>query len=240
MDELTSSAEGQGSAALRPTCLATRSVRSGARARGLRCGHGLSEARSSRAEGEPVASPCWRTAAKLRRPQRTAPGLFTWLLAVPKPIISAVNGVAAGGGFVLTAMSDLRIASTAGSFTSVFSKRGLIAEHGMTWLVPRLIGTGAALDLLWSSRKIDSSSADGQGFAAHRPACLATGSPLPGARPVDHPGRRWRSCTSLDRTAGTRRQACWRRAAKLRPPQGTAGAAALMEKRPPSFPRLGG
>lgn len=100
------------------------------------------------------------TAGSGTRPKTDeVPGLFTWLLKVPKPIISAVNGVAAGGGFVLTAMSDLRIASTAGSFTSIFSKRGLIAEHGMTWLVPRLIGTGAALDLLWSSRKIDAAEA---------------------------------------------------------------------------------
>ena len=71
----------------------------------------------------------------------------------------AVNGVAAGGGFVLTVMSDLRIASTNGSFISIFSKRGLIAEHGTTWIVPRLIGAGAALDLLWSSRKIDAAEA---------------------------------------------------------------------------------
>ena len=85
--------------------------------------------------------------------------MFTWLLSIPKPVISAVNGVAAGGGFVLTVMSDLRIASTDGSFTSIFSKRGLIAEHGTTWIVPRLIGAGAALDLLWSSRKIDAAEA---------------------------------------------------------------------------------
>ena len=87
------------------------------------------------------------------------PGLFTWLLEVPKPVIAAVNGVAAGGGFVLTAMCDLRIASSAAQFTSIFSKRGLIAEHGTTWIVPRLVGAGAALDLLWSSRKIDAGEA---------------------------------------------------------------------------------
>jgi len=87
------------------------------------------------------------------------PGLFTWLLGVPKPVIAAVNGVAAGGGFVLATMCDLRIASRAAQFTSIFSKRGLIAEHGTTWIVPRLIGAGAALDLLWSSRKIDAEEA---------------------------------------------------------------------------------
>ena len=63
------------------------------------------------------------TAGSSTRPKTDdVPGMFTWLLSVPKPIISAVNGVAAGGGFVLTVMSDLRIASTDGSFTSIFSE----------------------------------------------------------------------------------------------------------------------
>ncbi len=83
------------------------------------------------------------------------PGLFGYFTEIPKPIIAAVNGVTAGGGFVLATKCDLRFASTEAAFTSVFTKRGLIAEHGTTWILPRLIGTGAALDLLWSSRKID-------------------------------------------------------------------------------------
>ena len=87
------------------------------------------------------------------------PGLFTYLLAIPKPVIAAVNGVAAGGGVVLAAMCDLRFASTAASFTTVFLKRGLIAEHGTTWTLPRLMGPGRALDLLWSSRRIDAAEA---------------------------------------------------------------------------------
>jgi len=92
------------------------------------------------------------------------PGLFSYLLRVPKPVIAAVNGVAAGGGFVLAAMCDLRFASTAASFTSIFTKRGLVAEHGITWTVPRLIGTGRALDLFWTSRKIDAAEAARIGF----------------------------------------------------------------------------
>ncbi|MEX2207458.1 MAG: enoyl-CoA hydratase-related protein [Myxococcota bacterium] len=87
-------------------------------------------------------------------PSAEIPGLFTYLLAVPKPVIAAVNGVAAGGGFVLAAMCDVRIASSAASFTSIFTKRGLVAEHGTTWIVPRLVGVGRALDLLWTSRKL--------------------------------------------------------------------------------------
>jgi enoyl-CoA hydratase/carnithine racemase len=95
--------------------------------------------------------------------ERTAPsdlpGLFSYLMRVPKPVIAAVNGVAAGGGFVLAAMCDVRFASTAASFTSIFTKRGLVAEHGTTWTIPRLVGAGRALDLLWTSRRIDAAEA---------------------------------------------------------------------------------
>ncbi len=87
------------------------------------------------------------------------PALFGYLLRASKPVIAAVNGVAAGGGCVLAMMCDLRFAAEEASFTTVFSKRGLIAEHGTSWLLPRLVGTSRALDLLWSSRRIDSAEA---------------------------------------------------------------------------------
>jgi enoyl-CoA hydratase/carnithine racemase len=87
------------------------------------------------------------------------PGMFSYLTQVSKPVISAVNGVAAGGGFILAMMSDLRFGSEAASFTTVFSKRGLIAEHGASWLLPRLVGPGRALDMLWSSRRVGAEEA---------------------------------------------------------------------------------
>ncbi|MGO9451138.1 MAG: enoyl-CoA hydratase-related protein [Candidatus Binataceae bacterium] len=87
------------------------------------------------------------------------PALFSYLLRVSKPVIAAVNGVAAGGGFVLAMMCDLRFASEGASFTTVFSKRGLIAEHGTSWLLPRMVGVSRALDLLWSSRRVDAHEA---------------------------------------------------------------------------------
>jgi enoyl-CoA hydratase/carnithine racemase len=93
------------------------------------------------------------------------PALFSYLLKIPKPVIAAVNGVAAGGGFVLAMMCDLRFAAESASFTTVFSKRGLIAEHGTSYLLPRLVGTSRALDLLWSSRRFDAAEALRIGFA---------------------------------------------------------------------------
>jgi enoyl-CoA hydratase/carnithine racemase len=97
-------------------------------------------------------------------PDGELPALFSYLLRVPKPVIAAVNGVAAGGGFVLAMMCDLRFAAEGASFTTAFSKRGLIAEHGTSWILPRLVGLSRALDLLWSSRRFDAPEALRLGF----------------------------------------------------------------------------
>ncbi len=87
------------------------------------------------------------------------PGIFSYLLEVPKPVIAAINGIAAGGGLILALMSDIRLCSSEAALTTVFLKRGLIAEHGASWILPRLAGTGQALDLLWASDKIDATEA---------------------------------------------------------------------------------
>jgi enoyl-CoA hydratase/carnithine racemase len=77
-------------------------------------------------------------AASQEDPEADLPALFSYILRVPKPVIAAVNGVAAGGGFVLAMMCDLRFVAEAGSFTTIFARRGLISEHGTSWLLPRL------------------------------------------------------------------------------------------------------
>jgi enoyl-CoA hydratase/carnithine racemase len=92
-------------------------------------------------------------------------GPFTYLLAVGKPVIAAVNGACAGLGFSLAVFCDMRFASEAAKFTTVFAARGLVAEHGVAWLLPRLIGTGRALDILWSGRKFDGKEAVELGLA---------------------------------------------------------------------------
>ncbi len=90
---------------------------------------------------------------------RARPALFSFLLDISKPVLAAINGTVAGGGFVLAMMCDMRFMAESATIATIFAKRGLIAEHGMSWLLPRLIGLSRALDVLWSSRKIDATEA---------------------------------------------------------------------------------
>ncbi|MFN9262585.1 MAG: enoyl-CoA hydratase [Acidobacteriota bacterium] len=84
---------------------------------------------------------------------------FDYLQALPKPVIAAVNGPAVGLGLILTLHCDLRFASAEARFGTAFAKRGLIAEYGMAWMLPRLIGPANALDLLFSARIVDAAEA---------------------------------------------------------------------------------
>jgi len=78
--------------------------------------------------------------------------LHTHATGVPKPIIAAINGACAGLGLVHAAMADLRFAAEGAKLTTAFSRRGLVAEHGISWVLPRLVGPSVALDLLMSGR----------------------------------------------------------------------------------------
>jgi len=71
------------------------------------------------------------------------------LASLEIPTIASVNGVAAGAGWSLALACDLRIASTKAKFVSAFSKIGLVPDSGMTWTLPRLVGTAKALEIAW-------------------------------------------------------------------------------------------
>lgn len=89
---------------------------------------------------------------------------YSYFPAAPKPIISAINGAAAGLGLVLALYSDFRIASDKAVFATAFAKRGLIAEHGIAWMLPRVVGHAHATDLLLTSRKVDAAEALAMGL----------------------------------------------------------------------------
>lgn len=90
-------------------------------------------------------------------------GEYTWLLAVKKPVIAAINGPIAGMAVPIALCCDLRFMSADAPLLTAFSQRGLIAEWGIAWLLPRLVGTGHALDLLFSSRRITGEEAAAMG-----------------------------------------------------------------------------
>lgn len=83
----------------------------------------------------------------------------TYALSIRKPIIAAINGACAGIGLVLALMCDVRFAAPEMKFTTAFARRGLVAEHGVSWILPRLIGPSKACDLLISGRVFKSEEA---------------------------------------------------------------------------------
>jgi enoyl-CoA hydratase/carnithine racemase len=84
---------------------------------------------------------------------------YSYFPSIQKPVIAAVNGPAVGLGFILTLYCDLRFASETARFGTAFAKRGLIAEYGLAWMLPRLIGPANALDMLFSARLVDAQEA---------------------------------------------------------------------------------
>lgn len=100
-------------------------------------------------------------------PEGDLAGRFSYLMAIDKPVIAAVNGAVAGMGLALALCCDLRVMTPEAFFTTAFAQRGLTAEWGVGWLLPRLVGSAAALDLLFSSRRIDGEEARRIGLANH-------------------------------------------------------------------------
>ena len=170
--------------------------------------------------------------------------LFSFLPELSKPVIAAVNGVAAGGGFVLAMMCDLRFMAEGASLLTVFSRRGLIAEHGTSWVLPRLMGLSRALDLMWSSRRIDAAEAHRIGLAdriappedligaveAYVADIAATVSPrsvaVMKAQIHAHLGLTFDGAAADTVTA---------MAASLAHPDAAEGAASFVQRRPPAF-----
>jgi enoyl-CoA hydratase/carnithine racemase len=111
-----------------------------------------------------------REAAKPAADEDNFSQKFSYLLAVPKPIFIAINGPIAGIGFCMSLFGDFRYMADGAKLTTAFAKRGLIAEHGSSWMLPRLIGTMNALDLLCSARTIEAAEAERMGLVRRLPA----------------------------------------------------------------------
>lgn len=179
--------------------------------------------------------------------QDDVPGLFTYLLSVPKPVVAAVNGAAAGGGLVLAMLCDVRFASPDAFFKASFPERGLIAEHGTSWVVPRLVGPGRALDLLWSPRRFGAEDAYRSGMVEHLVAegdvCAAAQDYVRELAAAVSPASLADTKELVYRHLGVGYPEALREAddyqwAALDRDDSTEGARSFLERRPPTFARV--
>tara|TARA_R110002020_G_scaffold47580_1_gene135271 strand:+ start:747 stop:1571 length:825 start_codon:yes stop_codon:yes gene_type:complete len=91
-------------------------------------------------------------------------GRYNYFPALAKPVIAAINGAAAGLGLIYALCADMRFASNGAAFSTAFSRRGLIGEHGAAWLLTHTVGPGKAADLLLSARKVGAEEALSMGL----------------------------------------------------------------------------
>ena len=165
---------------------------------------------------------------------------------IPKPVIAAINGACAGIGLCQAMMCDLRFAAAGAKFTTAFARRGLIAEHGSSWILPRLVGPARALDLLMSGRVFLAEEAAQLGLV-NEVVVRAVARPDPRLR--RRPRRQLQPGIHGDHeAAGVRRygvgveEATNRSlplmAASLRADDFREGVKSFLEKRPPSFAPL--
>jgi enoyl-CoA hydratase/carnithine racemase len=174
-------------------------------------------------------------------------GPYAYLFSVRKPVIAAINGPCAGLGFAVAMFADLRFASDRATFTTAFSRRGLIAEWGIGWTLPRVVGPSVALDLLLSARRFEAPEAERIGLVNRT---LPHDELMPFVRSYAQELAANVSPTSM---AIIKRQVWERLEADLGPsleesirlmtesfrrPDFPEGVSSYLEKRPPRFPRI--
>lgn len=122
----------------------------------------LAEKGLDKAQGAQAVEPASSEAAGVRPDFQKK---YSYFQAMAKPVIAAINGPSVGLGLVIALYCDLRLASDAARFGTAFAQRGLIAEYGIAWMLPHLVGHANALDLLFSARMIDAAEAFRMGLA---------------------------------------------------------------------------
>ncbi|SHK74178.1 Enoyl-CoA hydratase [Pseudonocardia thermophila] len=178
-------------------------------------------------------------------PERRRP--ISYPFHIRKPMIAAINGPAAGLGLVQAALCDVRFAAVGTRMTTAFTRRGLIAEHLISWLLPRLVGHGVASDLLLSGRMFTAEEACAMGLVnrvvpaedllaetlAYAKDMAANCSPLAMAQVKQQLRADWLRSPEAALASFEELNLDPRRRAELR-----EGVASFRERRPPRFPPL--
>lgn len=172
---------------------------------------------------------------------------YTFPTTMRKPVVAAVNGACAGLGVVHALVCDVVLTAEDAKWTTAFSRRGLIAEYGLAWILPKLTGQARAMDLLLSGRVFTGAEAYGMGLASRA---------VPGERLLDEAlayARELAGQCSPASMAVIKRQVwgAWeegldesRRAAErlmaesFQWPDFAEGVASFLERRSPRFPPL--
>lgn len=166
---------------------------------------------------------------------------------IRKPIIAAVNGACAGLGMVHALACDLVFTAEEAKWTTAFARRGLIAEYGLAWLLPRIIGQAKAMDLLLSGRTFLGAEAAALGVAARAvPAARLMDETLAYARelavhssPASMAIIKRQVWDDWDKTLDTASTDAVRLMLEaFTRPDFTEGVASFVERRPPAFPPL--
>ena len=163
--------------------------------------------------------------------------------SMPKPIVAAVNGVAAGAGASLALAADLRIAAEGSSFVLAFGKIGLLPDSGATWLLPRLIGLPRAMAMALLNDPLPATEAERLGLVtrvvpadALPEASMALARRLADSAPLGlaFTKRALYDAQDLDFAAALENEASLQDVAG-RTADHREGMAAFIEKRPPQF-----
>ena len=178
------------------------------------------------------------------RPRRP----HTYPVTIPKPIIAVINGACAGLGLVVAMMCDIRFAARGAKMTTAWSRRGLVAEHGMSWMIPRVVGFPRALELMMSGRTFTTDEAHDIGMVHH----LADGDRImnearayaldlvTNVSPISLAHIKWQSYRDLERSS---LNSAWQHSMFLAHnanefSDAAEGVSSFIERRPPNFAPL--
>lgn len=176
-------------------------------------------------------------------------GRFPYVMAIEKPVIAAVNGAVAGMAYPFALCCDLRVVTPDALFLTAFAQRGLVAEWGLSWLLPRLVGPAVALDLLFSSRRVKGEEALQLGLANYLvpgeellPFCRQYVENLAAAcSPTSLAIMKRQVYEQLHRGLGAaEHESQLLMVESFARPDFKEGVQSFLEKRPPKFGRIGG